>query len=114
MRTGKIVTSILAATILVAGAIALSTEINDADAVDAKGKDPGNITEVSRAPQPDATRQRPTPVGRCVTDAALRRRCEVAYNQCIFVRQRGPVCATNWNACCASHATRDLEQGRFK
>jgi len=56
-------------------------------------------------PTPDASRHGPTPVGRCVTDAAVLRRCTAAYNRCSSHPQRTNVCTVDFNRCCMPTAS---------
>ena len=43
----------------------------------------------------------PPPIGKCDADPALRQQCTAAWDKCISVRHRGPVCQREWRKCCA-------------
>jgi hypothetical protein len=66
-----------------------------------------NISRNANQPVPvgDARPHAPTPVGRCVNDPALLRRCTAAYTRCSSHPQRTNICTVNFNRCCMPTAS---------
>ena len=50
---------------------------------------------------PQASLPPPAAVGKCKTDAALKRKCTAAWDHCVRLAAAHPKCKEHWATCCA-------------
>ena len=61
----------------------------------------GHTDSIVSPRDPQASLPAPAAVGKCKTDAALKRKCTAAWDHCVRLAAAHPKCKEHWATCCA-------------